>query len=147
VVLTGWLRTGEPQLGRDLPPPQLASISIADARTLRPELAADDVYVVLGAQQPPVVAGEHPVRLLPRPEEDLGPHQAYAYQWWLFMPGALVFVVLAMRRELAAGEVGDGPEGAADRDPEQDGDADGRRAAPARPVKAKKVRIWDEEDA
>jgi cytochrome oxidase assembly protein ShyY1 len=150
VALTGWLRTGEPQLGRDLPPPQLASISIADARALRPELAADDVYVVLGAQQPPVLAGEHPVRPLPRPEEDLGPHQAYAYQWWLFMPGALVFVVLAMRRELAAGEAGDGAEGAEGADgwgAGGEGDTDGRRTAAPRPVKAKKVRIWDEEDA
>ncbi|HET7801307.1 MAG TPA: SURF1 family cytochrome oxidase biogenesis protein, partial [Humibacillus xanthopallidus] len=147
VALTGWLRTGEPQLGRDLPPPQLASISIADARAARPELSADDVYVVLGAQQPPVLAGEHPVRLLPRPEEDLGPHQAYAYQWWLFMPGALVFVVLAMRRELAAGDAGDGPEGTDDRDADAGAEGDGRRVAAGRPAKVKKVRIWDEEDA
>lgn len=140
VVLTGWLRTGEPQLGRDLPPPQLASISIADSRALHPELAADDVYVVLGAQQPPAARGEHPVLLLPRPEEDLGPHQAYAYQWWLFMPGAMVFVVLAMRRELAAGQLDDGAEGT-----EAEGE-DGRPGV-GRPVKAKKVRIWDEEDA
>ena len=147
--LTGWLRTGEPQLGRDLPPPQLASISIADSRAIRPELSADDVYVVLGAQQPPAVTGEHPLRLLPRPEEDLGPHQAYAYQWWLFMPGALVFVIVAMRRQLAAGEVDDDLEGhgwGVDPDTDRDG---GRPTAPAasRPVKAKKVRIWDEEDA
>ena len=140
VALTGWLRTGEPQLGRDLPAPQLASISIADSRAVHPELSPDDVYVVLGAQQPAAATGEHPVRLLPRPEEDLGPHQAYAYQWWLFMPGALVFVVLAMRRELAAGRIAEGPEG--------------RRARPgpvrgrprSRPVKARRSVIWDEED-
>ena len=141
VALTGWLRTGEPQLGRDLPVPQLASISIADSRAVHPELSADDVYVVLGAQQPAAVTGEHPVRLLPRPEEDLGPHQAYAYQWWLFMPGALVFVVLAMRRELAAGRIAEGPEGA-------EGDGSGAsESGETRPVRAKKVRIWDEEDA
>ena len=151
VAVTGWLRTGEPQLGRDLPPPQLASISIADARALKPELAADDVYVVLGAEEPPAVAGDHPVRLLPRPEEDLGPHQAYAYQWWLFMPGALVFVVLAMRRELAAREAVDGAEGAEGAEGTDGWTTDDEGAAPrpvaARPAKAKKVRIWDEEDA
>ncbi|HET8988580.1 MAG TPA: SURF1 family protein [Humibacillus sp.] len=139
VALTGWLRAGEPQLGRHLPPPQLASISIADSRAQRPQLSVDDVYLVLGAQQPAAVTGEHPVVPLPRPEEDLGPHQAYAYQWWLFMPGALVFVILAMRRELAAGRV--------DEDTEGTGDEDGRPGEGRRPVKAKKVRIWDEEDA
>jgi len=93
-----------------------------------PSLSPVDAYLVLGEQQPSAAAGDHPLRLLPRPEEDLGPHQAYAYQWWLFMPGGLVFIVFALRREAAAGRVGQaGPD-----------------AAPAR---ARKVRIWDEEDA
>ncbi|EWT01802.1 hypothetical protein N865_08050 [Intrasporangium oryzae NRRL B-24470] len=131
VTVTGWLRTGEPSLGRDLPPPQLASISVADARVQRPAVGPADVYVVVGAQSPAPARGEHPLALLPRPEEGLGPHQAYAYQWWLTMPAGLVFVVWAMRRELAAGAETGGPEG--------------REAMPAR--KPKKVRIWDEEDA
>jgi hypothetical protein len=41
------------------------------------------------------------------------------------MPGGLVFVVIAMRRELQATTTVDGSAG---------------------PTKAKKVRIWDEED-
>ena len=128
VQVTGWLRTGEVSLGRDLPRPQLASINVADARSQMPALSAADGYVVLGGQVPAAPAGDHPVRVLPRPEEDLGPHQAYAYQWWLFMPGGLVFVVVVMRREAAAGRA----------------DAAGADTPPARP---KKVRIWDEEDA
>lgn len=127
VQVTGWLRTGEVGLGRDLPRPQLASINVADARAQLPELSGVDAYVVLGAQQPPAAAGPHPLRTLPRPEEDLGPHQAYAYQWWLFLPGGLVFVVIAMRRELQATSA----------------PADGTSG----PTRAKKVRIWDEEDA
>ncbi|NUR15663.1 MAG: SURF1 family protein [Dermatophilaceae bacterium] len=127
VEVTGWLRTGEVSLGRDLPRPQLASINVGDARAQVPTLSELDAYVVLGSQSPPAAAGDHPVRVLPRPEEDLGPHQAYAYQWWLFMPGGLVFVVLAIRREAQA-----------ERDDTEGADA------PARP---KKVRIWDEEDA
>lgn len=123
VTVTGWLRSGEPSLGRDLPPPQLASISVADARGQRPDLGTADVYVVLGEQTPPARAGLHPVTVLPRPVEDLGPHQAYAFQWWITMPGGLIFVIWAMRRELQQGE----PE-------------------PVRPAKSKKVRIWDEED-
>ncbi|MEO7130265.1 MAG: SURF1 family protein, partial [Dermatophilaceae bacterium] len=60
---------------------------------------------------------------LPTPEEDLGPHQAYAIQWWITMPGGLIFVIWAIRREVLQAE----PE---------------RRREP----KPKKVRIWDEED-
>lgn len=126
VEVTGWLRTGEVSLGRDLPRPQLASINVADARAQRPQLRAVDAYVVLGSQQPSTSVGPHPVRTLPRPEEDLGPHQAYAYQWWLFLPGGLVFVIIAMRRELQA----------------QNAPADEAAGA----TRAKKVRIWDEED-
>jgi cytochrome oxidase assembly protein ShyY1 len=128
VQITGWLRTGEVSLGRDLPHPQMASINIADARTQVPMLSPVDAYLVLGAQQPPAATGAHPPLLLPRPEEDLGPHQAYAYQWWLFMPGGLVFIFFALRREAATR-------------------AEALEGASARPVKPKKVRIWDEEDA
>jgi cytochrome oxidase assembly protein ShyY1 len=126
VRVTGWLLTEEPSLGRDLPHPQLASINLGDARAQAGSLSPVDAYVVLASQQPSTGVGEHPVQVLPRPEEDLGPHQAYAFQWWLFMPGGLIFIVWAMRHEL---ETRDG--------------APERRAA----TKPKKVRIWDEEDA
>ena len=140
VTVTGWLRTDEPSLGRDLPRPQLASIDLPDARAQVPGLSPLDLYVVVGAQQPAPVSGRHPVRLLPRPDQDLGPHQAYAYQWWLFMPGGVVFVWWAMRRELLL-----------EQEEAVDGGAEGSRPAaaprPARPARPKKVRIWDEEDA
>jgi cytochrome oxidase assembly protein ShyY1 len=123
VEVTGWLRSGEVPLGRDLPEGQLASINIGDARLQRPGLDPVDLYVVLGQQVPASPASHRTPLALPRPDEGLGPHQAYAFQWWLTMPGGLVFVWWAMRRELSLG----GPAG-----------------QPARP---KKVRIWDEEDA
>ncbi|MDN5796293.1 MAG: SURF1 family protein [Intrasporangium sp.] len=126
VEVTGWLRTGEPSLGRDLPAGQLASIDIDDARTQRPAVGPADIYLVLGAQSPATPASGHPVTPLPRPTEDLGPHQAYAIQWWITMPGGIAFVFWAVRREVLA------------RDETEDG-------APA-PPKPKKVRIWDEED-
>jgi cytochrome oxidase assembly protein ShyY1 len=128
VEVTGWLRTGEVSLGRDLPRPQLASINVADARAQTPALSEVDAYLVLGSQSPAAREGDHPVRVLPRPEEDLGPHQAYAYQWWLFMPGGLAFVLFAIRREARAEQEESQPAG-------------------SRPAKPKKVRIWDEEDA
>lgn len=131
VEVTGWLRSGEPSLGRDLPAGQLASISIADARTQRPGVGATDIYLVLGSQLP--TSTGHPVTVLPRPTQDLGPHQAYAIQWWITMPAGLVFVIWAMRRELLAGTAAtEGAEGA----------GEGTRL----PAKPKKVRIWDEED-
>lgn len=126
--VTGWLRTGEPSLGRKLPLPQLSSISISEARRLQPSVDPVDVYLVLGSQAPPATAGSHPVLVLPKPEEDLGPHQAYAYQWWLFMPGGLVFIFWAIRHEWAAKRTADPTRG-------------------LEPVRARKVRIWDEEDA
>lgn len=129
VELTGWLRSGEPDLGRDLPAPQLASISLADARARVPVLSTPDVYVVLGSQSPPVVQGADPVAPLPPPDEGLGPHQAYAFQWWLTMPGGLIFVWFAIRRQLLQSE-----------------DA-AETGSPDRPAKPRKVRIWDEEDA
>ncbi len=125
VQIVGWLRTAEPDLGRNLPAPQLASISIDDARERVPSLSALDVYVVLGSQTPSPPAGRNPVSLLPRPDEGLGPHQAYAFQWWLTMPGGLAFVFFAIRRQVIQA-------------------ADGTGAAAPKP---KKVRIWDEEDA
>lgn len=124
VEVTGWLRSGEVPLGRDLPAGQLASINIADARLQRPEVDPVDVYVVLGEQQPASPASNSTPVLLPRPDEGLGPHQAYAIQWWLTMPFGLVFVWWAMRRELDQG-----------------------KAAQGVPTRPKKVRIWDEEDA
>lgn len=160
VTVTGWLRTGEPDLGRDLPLPQLASISTEVARASMPELSPLDLYVVAGSQSPDPFRGAHPLTALLRPEEDLGPHQAYAYQWWLFMPGGLVFVFWALRREAqgvrdaetevkAAGS-GEDPLG---RDgqpwPDDTGDPAGDPAGvlvARTPRKAKKVRIWDEED-
>lgn len=133
VEVVGWLRTGEPSLGRNLPPPQLSSVSIDEARALQPSVDTDDVYVVLGSQQPTAQPGTAPVRLLPRPEEDLGPHQAYAYQWWLFMPGGLAFVFFAVRHEVRR-----------TREEDVERSDPGLERVPARP---KKVRIWDEEDA
>lgn len=126
VEVVGWLRSGEPDLGRDLPAPQLASISISDARARVPELSNVDAYVVLGSQTPPAPAGEHPVAPLPRPDEGLGPHQAYAIQWWLTMPAGLVFVWFGIRRQSIQSAEGS------------------REEATAKP---RKVRIWDEEDA
>jgi cytochrome oxidase assembly protein ShyY1 len=123
VTVTGWLRQGEPSLSRDLPQGQVASISLADAsRALSRPLMGG--YVILQSERLP--DGSTPARPTPlaAPDTDLGPHQAYAFQWWLGMAAGFALVYLGARREYLDGE------------PESVKSA--RKPA--------KVRIWDEED-
>lgn len=130
VEVTGWLRRGEDSRGKDLPAGQLASINLPEAATSlgRPVLGA---YLQLDAPDvggsPAAQHGDTPQqpRPLGRPDTSLGPHQAYAYQWWVSMPLGFVLVFFGLRRQRAA-ESGAEP--------------------PARADRPKKVRIWDEED-
>ena len=126
VTVTGWLRPSEPDLGRDLPEGQLASIDVPGlaGATGQPLVAA---YLILEHEEP--APAERPAAL-PRPDTRLGSHFAYALQWWLTVPVGLV-LVLVMARQTARDERG-----------ETDDDRAGARAA-----RPRKVRIWDEEDA
>jgi cytochrome oxidase assembly protein ShyY1 len=120
VALVGWLRSGEPDLGKDLPAGQLASIDLTEAARQTGGGTVLDAYLVLDSEQP---GGPRPAPVA-APDTDLGPHQAYAIQWWL--TAVFGFVLLGYRLRLAATE--------------------GRELAGVAP-KPKKVRIWDEEDA
>ena len=128
VTVTGWLRPSEPSLGRKLPAGQLASISLTEAsRALGEPLLGG--YVVLEVERlPDGSAPPRPTPLEP-PDTDLGPHQAYAFQWWAAMLGGFVLVLLGARREYLEGRDEAGP---------------GEGVAHA--LKPRKVRIWDEED-
>ncbi|MEI2775758.1 MAG: SURF1 family protein [Tetrasphaera sp.] len=137
--LVGWLRGGERSRGKALPTGQLASIDLAEAAAQvgRPVLGG---YLQLDGPIPdtsPLPQNSAPQlpRPLGRPDTSLGPHQAYAYQWWVSMPLGFVLVFFGLRRELAAG---------------RDADASDQATTPAKTptaAKPKKVRIWDEEDA
>ncbi len=126
LTVTGWLRPGEVDLGRDPPPGQLASINLTEAaRRSGSELY--DGYLVLGEES---VSGrvsppERPVPADP-PETGLGPHFAYALQWWLTAPLGVVLVVLMARRDAQATRTDKPPDGI--------------------PSPARRPRIWDEED-
>jgi cytochrome oxidase assembly protein ShyY1 len=120
VTIEGWLRSGEPDLGKDLPAGQLASIDLAAAARQTGGGTVLDAYLELGSEQP---AGPRPEPLA-APDTDLGPHQAYAFQWWL--TSLFGFILLGYRLRVAAAE---------------------RREREPVAAKAKKVRIWDEEDA
>ncbi len=124
LTVTGWLRRSEPSLGKSLPAGQVASINLAEVsrQVGTPLLGA---YVVLGVERlPDGTAPDRPTALEP-PDTDLGPHQAYAFQWWFAMVAGFVLVWFGARREYLEG---------ADADPS---------SVPATP---RKVRIWDEED-
>ncbi|SNC59653.1 Cytochrome oxidase assembly protein ShyY1 [Kytococcus aerolatus] len=118
VELTAWLRPSEPSRDRDLPKGQIAMVSTAE---MEDETGLELAEPLLLLQEDG--AQERPTPLDP-PDTDLGPHQAYAVQWWLamlFPPGLWIFALRNARRRAAQ--------------------ADGRVAP-----KPKKVRIWDEED-
>ena len=120
VEVVGWVRPLETTQGKDLPAGQVASISLPDVEKAW-GLEVLDGYVVL--QTETTADGATPARpaALAAPDRSLGPHQAYAFQWWLTMPLGLLLIWLGIRREL-------------------------REEQPDRPAKPKKVRIWDEED-
>ncbi len=127
VTVQGWLRSGEADLGKDLPAGQLASINIGNVQA-QTGGALLDTYLVLESEATPAGSPARPAPLA-APDTDLGPHQAYAFQWWL--TSVFGFVLVGYRLRVAA--------------------ADARECAPemagaAPPVKARKVRIWDEED-
>jgi cytochrome oxidase assembly protein ShyY1 len=123
VTVTGWVRQGEPSLGRRLPAGQLASIDLAEAaqQTGTPLLGG---YVIL--QREVLPDGSTPPRpaALEAPDTDLGPHQAYAFQWWLAMVAGFVLVWFGARREYL----------------------EGREEVAPRAPRPRKVRVWDEED-
>lgn len=120
VTVVGWVRPAETSQRKSLPEGQVASISVPD---LERAWGSDvlDGYVVLDSEQ--TTDGTSPPRpeRLEDPDRSLGPHQAYAFQWWMTMPLGLLLIWLGIRREL-------------------------RDEAPERPERPKKVRIWDEED-
>lgn len=131
VEVTGWLRRSEPDLRRDLPKGQLASIDVAGAAS-QTGLRLRDGYLVLDTERTTAsrvtgLAPDRPKPLLP-PDTDTGPHFAYALQWWAASLVGFVMVWVFARRELRDAEVLAG-------------------RVPVRPPKPKKVRIWDEEDA
>ena len=133
VTLTGWLRRSEPSLGRTPPTGQVASINLAEAgrQVDEPLLGA---YVVLEVERLPDGSAPPRPTALEAPDTGLGPHQAYAFQWWMAMVGGFVLVGFGVRREYREGL-----------DASAASDARAAGTAPP-PPRVRKTRIWDEED-
>jgi cytochrome oxidase assembly protein ShyY1 len=130
ITVTGWLRVGEPSLGRQMPAGQLASINLPEARTATGANLYGTYLIMDRESGSPGQRIVRPVRLEP-PDTDLGPHLAYAVQWWLAVPVGFVLVFVGARREWR----------------EEQLENDVAAGRPPVPVRARKVRIWDEEDA
>jgi cytochrome oxidase assembly protein ShyY1 len=132
ITVTGWLRAGEPSLGRQMTNGQLASINLAEARA-QTGTSLYGAYLILRAETGPPGEQIATPQPLEKPDTDLGPHLAYALQWWLGAPVGFVLVLVGARREHLEGSEPAAP-------------VPGGTAAPARPASVRKTRIWDEED-
>ena len=133
VTVTGWLRLGEPSLKRQMPAGRLASINLAEARA-QTGASLYGAYLIMRAEVGP--PGEQIVRpqALEKPDTGEGPHLAYALQWWFAAPVGFALILVGVRREHLEGtEPTEQPRGGA--------------PVPSTPRKAKKTRIWDEEDS
>lgn len=131
VTVTGWVRQGEDSLHREQIAGQLSSINLGEASA---EWADEDLlggYVVRQSESPSASATPAD---LDAPDTGIGPHLAYAIQWWLAIPAVLGFLWSAVRREVR--------DTASTESTEPEVTAGG--APPSR--RPKKVRIWDEED-
>lgn len=149
VTVTGWLRRSEPSLGRTLPAGQVASINLAEVgreldRGAGRDAGPEDEESLLGAylvlEVERLADGTAPARptALEAPDTGLGPHQAYAFQWWMAMVGGFVLVGFGIRREYREGlEVRAAATGGA---------ATGTDRGPTARRRPRKTRIWDEED-
>jgi cytochrome oxidase assembly protein ShyY1 len=138
VTLTGWARRGEASLGRTMPRGQLASINTDEAASQVGEPLVGGYVVMQVERLPDGTAPDRPTAL-EAPDTGLGPHQAYAFQWWGAMLLGFVLVFFGARREYLDGQDSGEDSGRdAGRGPARDS-----RTRPRRPAK---VRIWDEED-
>ncbi|WP_226963625.1 SURF1 family protein [Nostocoides sp. F2B08] len=128
VTVLGWVRPYERSLGRDLPAGQVASIARPD---LEGVVGEDLPGAYVRMQLETDAAGQEVdsgLRPLEPPDRSLGPHQAYAIQWWLTMALGYAFVILGVRRELREEQEPLGP---------------GEPEPVRRPAK---VSRWDEDD-
>jgi len=131
ITVTGWLRLGEPSLGHTMSNGQLASINLAEAerQTKTPLYGA---YLIRRAETGPPGQQIETAQPLEKPDTGLGPHLAYALQWWLAAPVGFVLIFAAVRRDVLEASAPVPVPG---------------QPAPPRPAKVRKTRIWDEEDA
>lgn len=122
VEVTGWVRRGEASRGKRMPPGQVASIEVGEVGAALGSPSVLPGYVLLQSERRPDGSSPERPQPLGPPDRSLGPHLAYAYQWWLTTVLGFVLIGLGVRREVRAED----PVG--------------------HPRRPKRTRIWDEED-
>jgi len=131
------LRPGEPPLDRTPPPGQELRIDLGRMAASAGGTVYRGAYGVLAGETPAPAVAPTP---LPRPDEDLGPHLAYAVQWWIGDVAAyvlLAYYALQEARDRRAGVVrGSKGRTAAAAAPPPDG-----TAAPAEPAAVDAARV------
>jgi cytochrome oxidase assembly protein ShyY1 len=91
------LRPGEPPLDRTPPPGQELRIDLGRLAAVAGGTVYRGAYGVLAAESPAPARAPAP---LPRPDADLGPHLAYAVQWWAAAVAAFVLLGVYAVREV-----------------------------------------------
>lgn len=91
--VTGWIRLSEQSRNLDMPAGVLSAIDPAEASRALGGQPVLPVYVRLQSPLPGLQALEEPSR-------SIGPHLAYAIQWWITTVAGFAFVYVGIRREL-----------------------------------------------
>jgi cytochrome oxidase assembly protein ShyY1 len=96
VTIVARLRPGEPPSDSVAPQGQAERIDVPRLTAPLGPAAVTHAYAVLASEDP---APANAPAVLPRPDEDLGPHLAYAIQWWLGAVVVYVLLVVYARKE------------------------------------------------
>jgi cytochrome oxidase assembly protein ShyY1 len=96
VTVVARLRPTEPPIARAAPAGQAERIDVPRLTAAVGAPAVTGAYAVLAQEEPPPATAPTPI---PRPDEDLGPHLAYALQWWLGAVAVYVLLVVYARKE------------------------------------------------
>ena len=126
VTVVARLRPTEPPLDRTPPPGQELRIDVPRITAALGQPAVTRAYGVLASEDPAAASAPTPLQ---RPDSDLGPHLAYAVQWWLGSVVVFVLLVVYASKEAARRAAGDLPPG-----------VDAARAGAPPPVRAGRSR-------
>ena len=108
VTVVARLRPTEPPLERTPPPGQELRIDVPRITGTLGQPAVTRAYGVLASEDPAPATAPTP---LARPDGDLGPHLAYAVQWWLGSIVVFVLLVVYASKESARRAAGGLPQG------------------------------------
>jgi len=137
------VRPGEPPLERTPPPGQELRLDLGRLALRAGGTVYRGAYGVLATEQPAPAVAPAP---LPEPDLDLGPHLAYAVQWWIgdvAAFGLLGYYALKEARTRAGGGAGGPGAGGSPGDPGSP--SGGKPRKPSKPDRPRRRDLSDEE--